>query len=121
MRGFVPTQQTTVDLMVELLFRDKWPNETDRILDPGCGPGAFIDGILRWCTNNNVKTPQITGVELDAERAEKARKKFAAIPQIEIKTSDFLLDEVKGPFDYVIGNPPYVSILAHRLRKAAFP
>jgi hypothetical protein len=98
--------------MVELLFRDKWPSETDRILDPGCGPGAFIDGILRWCKNNNVKTPQITGVELDAERAEKARKKFAAIPQIEIKTSDFLLDEVKGPFDYVIGNPPYVSILA---------
>jgi SAM-dependent methyltransferase len=112
MRGFVPTQPTTVDLMVELLFRDKWPNETDRILDPGCGPGAFIDGILRWCKNNNLRTPQITGVELDADRAEKARRKFAAIPQIEIITSDFLLDKVEGPFDYIIGNPPYVSILA---------
>ncbi|MCP9927838.1 Eco57I restriction-modification methylase domain-containing protein [Cyanobium sp. CH-040] len=112
MRGFVPTQSTTVDLMVELLFREKWPDETDRILDPGCGPGAFIDGILRWCEANNVKTPQITGVELDVERAEKARKKFAAIPQIEIITSDFLLDKVKGPFEYVIGNPPYVSILS---------
>lgn len=111
MRGFVPTQPTTVDLMVELLFREKWPTETQRILDPGCGPGAFIDGILRWCEINNVKTPQITGIELDEERAEKARRKFAAIPQIEIITSDFLLDEVNGPFDYVIGNPPYVSIL----------
>jgi tRNA1(Val) A37 N6-methylase TrmN6 len=62
-----------VDLIVELFFRDKWPNETDRILDLGCGPGAFIDGILRWSKNNNVKTPQITGVELDAERAEKEK------------------------------------------------
>lgn len=34
------------------------------------------------------------------------------MPQIEIKTSYFLLDEVKGPFDYVIGNPSCVSILA---------
>jgi hypothetical protein len=68
-------QPTTVDLIVELFFRDKWPNETDRILDLGCGPGAFIDGILRWSKNNNVKTPQITtGVELDAERAEKEKR-----------------------------------------------
>ena len=99
MRGFVPTQPTTVDLMVELLFREKWPTETHRILDPGCGPGAFIDGILRWCGKNNVKTPQITGIELDEERAEKARKKFAAMPQIEIVTSDFLLDEVNKRAD----------------------
>jgi len=112
MRGFVPTQPTTVDLMVELLFKDKWPKETDRILDPGCGPGAFIDGILRWCKHNNAKPPQIIGIELDEERAEEARNKFANIPQIEIISRDFLLDEVKGYFDYIIANPPYVSILA---------
>jgi 16S rRNA A1518/A1519 N6-dimethyltransferase RsmA/KsgA/DIM1 with predicted DNA glycosylase/AP lyase activity len=92
MRGFVPTQPTTVDQMVELLFKDKWPKETDRILDPGCGPGAFIDGILRWCKHNNAKPPQIIGIELDEERAEEARNKFANIPQIEIISRDFLLE-----------------------------
>ena len=112
MRGFVPTQQTTVDQMVEMLFKDNSPKATDRILDPGCGPGAFIEGILRWCELHNVEVPQIVGIELDTQRAENARQKFLGIPQVEIIIGDFLLDEFKGVFDFIIGNPPYVSILA---------
>jgi methylase of polypeptide subunit release factors len=112
MRGFVPTQQSTVDQMVEMLFKDNSPKATDRILDPGCGPGAFIEGILRWCERQNVEVPQIVGIELDTQRAENARQKFLGIPQVEIIAGDFLLDEFKGVFDFIIGNPPYVSILA---------
>jgi SAM-dependent methyltransferase len=112
MRGFVPTQQSTVDQMVEMLFKDNSPKATDRILDPGCGPGAFIEGILRWCERHNVEVPQIVGIELDTQRAENARQKFLDIPQVEIITGDFLLDEFKGVFDFIVGNPPYVSILA---------
>lgn len=111
MRGFVPTQQSTVDQMVEMLFKNSRPKPTDRVLDPGCGLGAFIEGILRWCECNNAEVPQIVGIELDKQRAESARQKFLAIPQVEIITGDFLLDEFRGLFDFVIGNPPYVSIL----------
>lgn len=112
MRGFVPTQQSTVDQMVEMLFKENSPKATDRVLDPGCGPGAFIEGILRWCERHNVEVPQIVGIELDMQRAEDARQKFLGVPQVEILTGDFLFDDIKGLFDFIIGNPPYVSILA---------
>jgi len=111
MRGFVPTQKSTVDQMVELLFKNNRPKPTDRVLDPGCGPGAFIEGILRWCEHNHAEVPQIVGIELDKQRAESARQKFLAIPQVEIITGDFLLDGFRGLFDFIICNPPYVSIL----------
>jgi len=112
MRGFVPTQQSTVDQMVEMLFKNNGPKATDRILDPGCGPGAFIEGILRWCERHHVEVPQIVGIELDKQRAENARQKFLSIPQVKIITGDFLHDKFEGQFDFIIGNPPYVSILA---------
>lgn len=112
MRGFVPTQQSTVDQMVDMLFKNNRPKATDRVLDPGCGPGAFIEGILRWCKRHHVEVPQIVGIELDKQRADIARQKFLAVPQVEIVTGDFLLDEFEGLFDFIIGNPPYVSILA---------
>ena len=111
MRGFVPTQQDTVDQMVDMLFADKHPTPTDRILDPGCGPGAFIEGLLRWCQRNHATIPQIVGIELDPQHAELARSKFKAIDQITIICGDFLCDDIGEPFHYIIGNPPYVSIL----------
>jgi len=61
MRGFVPTQKSTVDQMVELLFKNNRPKPTDRVLDPGCGPGAFIEGILRWCEHNHAVFVQGSG------------------------------------------------------------
>lgn len=112
MRGFVPTPESTVDQMVAMLFKNNRPKPTDRILDPGCGPGAFIEGILRWCDSHHVEVPQIVGIELDKQRAQAASKKFSAIPQVRIIMGDFLLDEFDGMFDFIIGNPPYVSILA---------
>ena len=52
MKGFVPTPTETVDGMVELLFRERPPGSHDRVLDPGCGAGAFIEGIIRWCATS---------------------------------------------------------------------
>jgi hypothetical protein len=111
MRGFVPTPQATVDQMVSMLFRDRHPTATDHVLDPGCGPGAFIDGILRWCQHHGVSIPLITGIELDEGRCAEAQKKFASIPQIQILRGDFLASKAGGSYDFIIANPPYVSIL----------
>lgn len=112
MRGFVPTPPSTVDQMVNLLFKENSPKPTDKVLDPGCGPGAFIEGIIRWCHRHNAPLPEILGIELDPHRADQARQKFAGVPQIQIATGDFLQDDIDGRFNYIIGNPPYVSILA---------
>lgn len=109
MKGFVPTPTHLVDKMVGRLFADRPPSQHSRVLDPGCGTGAFIEGVLRWCDKNENEVPVIVGIESDPRHAREALKKFGLHPNVEIRIQDFL-DAPHGKFDYVIGNPPYVSI-----------
>lgn len=111
MRGYVPTPKSLVDQMVDLLFEDCPPQATSRVLDPGCGPGAFISGVIRWCCSHSIPIPSITGIELDPGSAEKARQTFKEFPQVQIRQHDFLTTDIDTTYDYVIANPPYVSIL----------
>jgi hypothetical protein len=50
------------------------------------------------------------GIEQHPERCREARRKFRRYSSIEIREADFLVDS-KEKFDYIVGNPPYVSIL----------
>jgi len=110
MKGFHPTPAPLVDRMVRRLFDARRPRESDAVLDPGCGEGAFIEGILRWCKRNNSPTPRIVGVESDPRLAALSRTKFADKPRVVIEERDFLAPH-QAQFDFVVGNPPYVSIL----------
>ena len=47
--------------MVEKLFRRRAPTPESTVLDPGCGEGEFIEGVLRWCTRESVAVPNILG------------------------------------------------------------
>lgn len=109
MKGFVPTPSSTVDSMVQLLFGDRPPSADDRVLDPGSGEGAFVDGIMRWCARNRQPVPRITAVESDPSHVEVLRQKFGDDPKVEIRCQDFLT-QAQPPYEYVIGNPPYVGI-----------
>lgn len=109
MRGFVTTPPAIVDYMADRLFRGRPPRATDNILDAGCGTGAFISGIHRWCKRALCELPRIVGVELDPIRASQTRARFGS-PSVEIRQCDFLTATIE-PFDFIIGNPPYVSIL----------
>jgi hypothetical protein len=51
----------------------------------------------------------MVGVESEPGRASQARAAFRGLRNIEIRGSDFLADSLEQ-FDFVIGNPPYVSI-----------
>ncbi|HLJ56482.1 MAG TPA: Eco57I restriction-modification methylase domain-containing protein, partial [Chthonomonadaceae bacterium] len=99
-----------VDLMVEKLFRQRRPESGSTVLDPGCGTGAFVDGIVRWCRSHGNALPRIVGIESDPVHYAVAAGKFESIPGVEIRRADFLTDPCEK-FDYIIGNPPYVSIL----------
>ena len=110
MKGHVPTPDSLVDEMVERLFAQAVPSHEDRLLDPGCGGGAFIAGILRWCEAKGVAAPKITGVELNPSLAAKARKRFAAYPSVNIVHADYLLSQPTTTYRFIIGNPPYVSL-----------
>lgn len=110
MKGFVPTPAETVDLMVAKLFERRRPQPEETILDPGCGDGAFIEGIIRWCLTQHIPLPHITAVDSDPRRVLEARRKFRAAPTIEIRYEDFLTKPTRSRYDFIICNPPYVAI-----------
>ncbi len=111
MKGFVPTPEAIVDRMVAKLFAGKPPDHHSTILDPGCGPGAFISGIIKWCEQHDRTPPTIVGYESEPQRHAEAAARFRDYPFVSILREDFLAPR-SGSFDYVIGNPPYVSITA---------
>jgi hypothetical protein len=95
--------------MVGRLFEGRPPKRTDALLDPGCGTGAFLEGVIRWCNKNHSPLPAMLGIESEPRRARQAEKFFNRAGQIEIRKGDFLTESIEH-FDFVIGNPPYVSI-----------
>lgn len=109
MKGFVPTPAEVVDLMVSRLFEVKPPSPDHLLLDPGCGTGEMIEGVLRWCERERMGPPRMIGVELHPGRAAEARSRFQGIPSVEIVEGDFL-EGTWPAADYVLGNPPYVPI-----------
>lgn len=111
MKGFVPTPDSVVDLMVGKLFGARPPARASTLLDPGSGPGGFIDGVIRWCRQHNAPLPAIVGIESNPSHVAFARERFAAIQEVEIRHQDFL-SPMSERFDFVIGNPPYVPITA---------
>ena len=111
MKGFVPTPAPVVDLMVGKLFHERPPTGNSSVLDPGCGQGAFVEGIVRWCTSRQLPLPSIVGIESDPTHVACLRERFACVEGVEIREADFLLSS-RDTFDYIIGNPPYVAITA---------
>jgi adenine-specific DNA-methyltransferase len=89
-RGFVPTPASVADYMVSRLFGGRSPKPTDNVLEPGCGTGAFIDGIVRWCRARRKELPHLVGVESDPRLADEAKAAFRCCPQVEIRQRDFL-------------------------------
>jgi adenine-specific DNA-methyltransferase len=108
-RGFVQTPPAIVDHMVARLFRGRSPDAFDNLLDPGCGTGVFLSGVTRWCRRNGIATPKMVGVESEPGRASQAKANFLGVDHAEIRGDDFLTGSIE-PFDFIIGNPPYVSI-----------
>jgi SAM-dependent methyltransferase len=109
MKGFVPTPASVVDLMVDKLFAGRGPTANTRLLDPGCGEGEFIAGVIRWCEARKCDLPHIIGIEAEPARASTAATRFDGKATIEIRNADFLTSSDER-FDFIIGNPPYVPI-----------
>jgi len=75
-----------------------------RILEPGAGEGAFVKEFLA----RGAAPQQITAVDINPDFAPRYEELG-----INYRISDFLLEEkpieAQVPFDFVIGNPPYLS------------
>lgn len=109
MKGFVPTPPALVDRMVDKLFRATPPTAESTLLDPGCGSGVFVEGVLRWCRLHSAPVPMIMAVDSNPARLREAREALAGVDRVTLIERDFLLPST-GSFDFIIGNPPYVAI-----------
>jgi hypothetical protein len=95
--------------MVAKLFRSRPPRADETLLDPGCGTGAFILGVIRWCAQRKCPTPRIVGIESDHRLLEQATSNLGQSHLVCLVHEDFLTPRSER-YDYIIGNPPYVPI-----------
>ncbi len=133
-RGAVYTRREVVDFILDLVgYRSDRALHELRVLEPSFGAGDFlfplVDRLLAaWRAAGSrgqvvqALGPCITAVELHRatfvstvsrlqSRLESAGLSASAAAQLAdcwLHNSDFLLAELRGEFDVVVGNPPYV-------------
>lgn len=100
-----------------------------RIMENSCGDGNILVSIVRRyifdCKKNELSNSEIKiglerdiyGIEIDVRHYNKCIKKLNAILEPEgikkvkwkIFNEDYLICSIKIKFDYIVGNPPYVT------------
>jgi tRNA1(Val) A37 N6-methylase TrmN6 len=115
--------------MLEMAQVKKLVSNGGRVLDPGCGEGAFLEPVLEaYCQEAARRgrdvdwlVDHVRGVELDPTAAKRARASATVVLHrygYEVTDSDlrrmcvhtdFLESEARG-WDLIIGNPPYVRL-----------
>lgn len=95
---------------------------TDRVLEPSCGDGGFVDAaavrLLELGTSVEKTVLQLRGIEIVPTEAEKARTRLRPSLGIAgnktVTTSDFFswAKSTTERFDVVIGNPPFIRYQA---------
>lgn len=133
-RGAVFTRAEVVEFILDLVgYTEDQPLYKKRLLEPSCGAGDFllpvVDRLLvAWHASKNKSSvvESLAGAlrAVELHRATFATTRQAVIERIEQKgiehraaaaladswlmQGDFLLEAPGGPFDFVVGNPPYV-------------
>lgn len=105
--GQFETPANVADLLLGFCLR----RPSDRLLDPSCGRGAFLQRVAcwqQWLADRpaDVSADGLSGVELDPVMAQAAQER---LPGARILRRNFftLEPDSNRPFDAVIGNPPY--------------
>ena len=132
-RGAVFTRREVAEFILDLAgYKVDYPLPKLRLLEPSFGGGDFlipaIERLLKaWRTFTPAEDPMsltgcIRAVELHTETFHATRQRIIqalaeqgigvadaeALVEVWLVNSDFLLAPLDGPFDVVIGNPPYV-------------
>lgn len=115
----------TPQYIVDYIISNVSPQEKSKVIDPSCGSGAFLLGIIRYYVNKFGKS--ITDIvkenlygadilEYNTRRSKLLLILYAIMNgeivdegDIHIYTADSLRCTWPCKFDYVVGNPPYVK------------
>ncbi|RMS22842.1 Type IIS restriction enzyme Eco57I [Pseudomonas savastanoi] len=132
--GAFYTRPEVVDFMLDLCgYTDNAPLHEYRVLEPSCGGGSFlipvVERLLSAWSNVSTCPPTINDLQgairaVELHSATFAKTRAAVIEKLSaagmgpseasglanlwMTQDDFLLCELEGSFDFVIGNPPYV-------------
>lgn len=91
----------------------------DRVLEPSCGDGAFLEAAATRYTelgaNSRTIASHLTGIEIIQAEATRARARLSGLfgnrAGDVVKTADFFewwQDSKQPAFDAVVGNPPFI-------------
>jgi release factor glutamine methyltransferase len=103
-RALIPRPET--EIVVERCLLHLRDIEEPRVLDVGVGSGAITLAIA-----DEHPTARIVGVDCCGKALALAKENLernAVDGRVQLERSD-VLDDVSGPFDLVVSNPPYVS------------
>lgn len=131
-RGAIYTKKSVVDFMLDLMdYSTSAPLYEKRLLEPSFGGGRFllsaVDRLIEsWQRDNRTNVeelaPCIRAVELDPTSFQAMRAVLSRhlsdlgisddaagnLADTWLVSGDFLLSKFDAPFDYIVGNPPYV-------------
>lgn len=115
----------TPQYIVDYIIANIAPQECSKVIDPSCGSGAFLLGIIRYYTNTfhksieSIVKDNLYGadiLEYNTRRSKLLIILFALMNgeivnegDIHIYTADSLRCNWPHKFDAVVGNPPYVK------------
>ena len=117
---------TTESVVEALLDKAGWPDASGRLLDPGCGDGAFMCRALARLApeaGDHAAADRVTGWEIHPRAALDARRAYAATlvglgwgaadaeaaAGRNVRQADFVVGaRDAGRFTHVVGNPPYL-------------
>lgn len=105
LRGGYYTPDNIADFIVQWALRDM----EDTVLEPSCGDGSFLNAIRNWHMEKTSATDvKVTGVELDAVEASKAKTHGYTIINSDFFT--YYRDSIEGKctYDVIVGNPPFI-------------
>lgn len=94
-------------------------SKTDRVLEPSCGDGAFLEAAMRRLAELGADATdigeQLWGVEIDKTESGKSQRRAARVLAapclLRVWNGDFfewILAREDRSFDCVVGNPPFI-------------
>lgn len=114
LRGGYYTPSTVARWMARWAIR----SGADRVLEPSCGDGVFLEAAARHLSRRAQlwagSEPQLVGVELVEDEADKARARVVDLldeERMDVRDADFFAWRESVPprsFDAVLGNPPFI-------------